>query len=153
MRRTMLALATLAVAGFGARAEFKSPERVSADEQAIRAAVQYYFDGSRNADSATMGKAFDATVAHMLFVRDGKLADVPIPQFLGRIAGQRTPEFRPDTYSRRVVSVDFTGNSGIAKLETITPENVVVDYMALLKVDGRWKIVNKIFDRVPQTGR
>jgi hypothetical protein len=121
-----------------------------ADEQAIRKAVQYYFDGGRNADSITMGKAFESSVAHMLYVRDNRLTDVPIPQFIARVAAQRTAEFKPDNNQRRVVSVDFAGNAAIAKLETVTPENLVIDYMSLLRVNGEWKIVNKIFDRVPK---
>jgi hypothetical protein len=144
------ALVLAAGYGIGAEVETIEPAAMSADEQGIRQAVQYYFDGGRNADSATMAKGFEASVAHMIYVRDNKIQDVPIPEFLARIANGRTADFKPDTYERRVVSVDFAGNSGIAKLETVTPQNLVVDYMALLKVDGRWRIVNKIFDRVPR---
>ena len=151
MLRMMMAGALVLAAGYGLGEAGPAPlDEMSADEQGIRQAVQYYFDGGRNADSATMGKGFESSVAHMLYVRDNKLNDVPIPQFLARIAAQRTPEFKPDNNQRRVVSVDFTGNAAIAKLETVTPENLVIDYMSLLKVDGRWKIVNKIFDRVPR---
>lgn len=39
----------------------------------------------------------------------------------------------------------------MAKLEMVTPRQVIVDYRALLKVDGEWVIVNKIFDRVPRS--
>ena len=153
MLRTMMTGALVLAVGYGLGAETgpAPAAEMSADEQGIRQAVQYYFDGSRNGDSATMGKAFDRSVAHMLFVRENKLQDVPIPEFLARIGRGRTADFKPDSNQRRVVSVDFAGTSGIAKLETITPENVVVDYMALLKVDGRWWVVNKIFDRVPRT--
>ena len=151
MLRMMMAGALVLAAGYGLGEPGPAPlDEMSADEQGIRQAVQYYFDGGRNADSATMGKGFESSVAHMLYVRDNKLNDVPIPQFLARIAAQRTPEFKPDNNQRRVVSVDFAGNAAIAKLETVTPENLVIDYMSLLKVDGRWKIVNKIFDRVPR---
>lgn len=152
MLKTMMAGAAVLLAGYGLGGTRDDSGRaaMSADEQAIRRAVQYYFDGSRNADSATMGKAFDASVAHMLYIRDNKLTDVPIPEFLARIARNRTPDFKPDNNERRVVSVDFAGTSGIAKLETITAEQRVVDYMALLKINGEWKIVNKIFDRLPK---
>lgn len=150
MQKTILALSVAVVAGFGAGTGIQPATPRSVDEQAIRAAVQYYFDGSRNADSATMAKGFDASVAHMLFVREGKVVDVPIPEFLGRIARGHTADFKPDSNTRRVVSVDFAGNSGIAKLETTTPDQVVVDFMALLKINGQWKIVNKIFDRIPK---
>ena len=150
MVRVMMAGTMLLAAGYGIGRSSVSPAVMSEDEQGIRQAVQYYFDGGRNADSATMGKGFEQSVAHMIYVRDNKLNDVPIPDFLARIHNQRTPEFKPDSNQRRVVSVDFAGTSGIAKLETITATNRVIDYMALLKVDGRWKIVNKIFDRVPR---
>ena len=152
MLKTMMAGAAILAAGYGLTGvrTASDPAANPADEQAIRQAVQYYFDGSRNADSATMGKAFDASVAHMLFIRDNKLTDVPIPEFLARIARGHTADFKPDSNERRVVSVDFAGNSGIAKLETVTADQRVIDYMALLKIDGQWKIVNKIFDRLPK---
>lgn len=123
--------------------------RPADDEAAIRQAVQYYFDGSRNADSATMRKGFRTDVAHMFFVRDSQLVDVPIPEFLARVAGGRRPGFQPDTLRRRVVMIDVAGNAAVAKLETVTPGQRVVDYMSLLKINGRWQIVTKIFDRLP----
>ena len=150
MLKVMMAGTMLLAAGYGIGKGGSTPVAMSEDEQGIRQAVQYYFDGGRNADSATMGKGFEQSVAHMIYVRDNKLNDVPIPEFLARIHNQRTPEFKPDSNQRRVVSVDFAGNAGIAKLETVTPQNLVIDYMSLVKVDGRWKIVNKIFDRSPR---
>ena len=127
-----------------------APRGDAADEQAIRQAVQYYFDGGRLGDSATMRKAFRTDVAHMFYVREGKLVDVPIPEFVARTERKGTPGFAPDTFPRRVVMVDVTGTSAFAKLETVRPAQVVVDYMALLKIDGQWQIVNKIFDRLPR---
>ena len=137
---------TLAVAAAMAAA----PRADAADEQAIRQAVQFYFDGGRLGDSATMRKAFRTDVAHMFFVREGKLVDVPIPEFVARTERKGTPGFAPDTFPRRVVMVDVAGTSAIAKLETVRPDQVIVDYMALLKIDGQWQIVNKIFDRLPR---
>lgn len=120
------------------------------DDAGIRRAVQFYFDGSRNADSAAMRQAFQTDVAHMLFVRDGKVVDVPIPEFVRRAGERRTASFAPDTFTRRVVMVDIAGTSAIAKLETVMPNQLVVDYMSLLKIDGEWRVVNKIFDRLPR---
>ena len=45
----------------------------------------------------------------------------------------------------RIVSVDVQGNAAQAKL-TITYEGFrFIDYMTLLKVDGKWLIVSKVF--------
>ena len=150
MLKVMMAGTMLLAAGYGIGRGGSTAVPMSEDEQGIRRAVQYYFDGSRNADSATMGKGFAQSVAHMIYVRDNTINDVPIPDFLARIHNQRPAAFKPDSNVRRVVSVDFAGNSGIAKLETVTPQFLVIDYMSLVKIDGQWKIVNKIFDRVPR---
>jgi hypothetical protein len=83
-------------------------------------------------------------------VREGKLVDVPIPEFVARTERKHAPGFTPDTFPRRVVLVDIAGTSAVAKLETRRPDLLIVDYMSLLKIDGRWQIVNKIFDRVPR---
>jgi hypothetical protein len=126
------------------------PAADPADEAAIRETVQFYFDGGRLGDSATMARAFHVGVAHMLYVRDGKLVDVPIPEFVARTERKHAPGFTPDTFPRRVVLVDIAGTSAVAKLETRRPDMLIVDYMSLLKIDGRWQIVNKVFDRVPR---
>ena len=43
--------------------------------------------------------------------------------------------------------VDVSGNAAVAKLELESPEATITDYMSLLKVDGEWTVVGKIFDR------
>lgn len=98
-----------------------------------------------------MRKGFRTDVAHMFFVREGQLVDMPIPQFLVRVAGGRVPGVQPDTLKRSVVMIDVAGNAAVAKLETVTPDQRVVDYMSLLKINGQWQIVTKIFDRVRTT--
>ena len=45
------------------------------------------------------------------------------------------------------MSVDVVGDAAVAKLELKRPDAVITDYMSLLKVDGRWQIVNKIYTR------
>ena len=116
-----------------------------ADEIAIRQAVQYYFDGGTNADSNTLRKAFHPD-ARMLFVRDGKYVAMPIGEYITRSGTAKSPASQGT--QKRVVSIDRTGNAAVARLDQRRPDGgVVVDYMSLLKVDGRWVIVNKIFDR------
>ena len=111
---------------------------VDEDDEAIRATVQHYFDSGYE-----MRKAFypDAT---MWYVRDGTLHQVPIQDFLKRVeanAGKPKSEV-----TKSVVSIDRFGNAAVAKLELKRPNSVIYDYMSLLKIDGEWKIVNKIFD-------
>lgn len=117
-----------------------------ADEAAIRQTVQYYFDGGKNRDSLTLRKAFHPE-ARMLFAREGKLVVVPIGEYITRVGSESLKPGEVDSTERKVVSVDVVGDAAVAKLELKRPNAVLTDYMSLLKVDGRWLIVNKIFTR------
>ncbi len=44
-----------------------------------------------------------------------------------------------------IESVDVTGNAAAAKVQEEYPASTYNDYVSLLKLDGQWKIVNKIF--------
>lgn len=117
-----------------------------ADEAAIRQTVQYYFDGGKTRDSLTLRKAFHPE-ARMLFAREGKLVVVPIGEYITRVGSESLKPGEVDSTERKVVSVDVVGDAAVAKLELKRPNAVLTDYMSLLKVDGRWLIVNKIFTR------
>jgi len=127
----------------------------SDDEREIRRVVtDYYFEGGRAGDSSRVRQGFDMARAHMFYVQGDTMVDVPIPEYVRRIgeSGAR-PNFRPDTNLRRIVMVDVAGKAAVAKLEIHTPNVLLTDYMSLLKVGGRWQIVNKIFDRLPPVAR
>src|SRR6476660_3850306 len=46
---------------------------------------------------------------------------------------------------RRIELVDVTGNAAIGKIVLDYPDAYIVDYMSLLKTNGEWRIINKIF--------
>jgi len=143
MRLTPLLIATSSVLLAAGAADLSARW---ADEAAIRQTVQYYFDGGKNRDSLTLRKAFHPD-ARMLFARDGKLVVVPIGEYITRVGSERLKPGEVDSTERKVVSVDVVGDAAVAKLELNRPSAVLTDYMSLLKVDGRWLIVNKIFTR------
>jgi hypothetical protein len=123
--------------------------RTGPDEQAIRRHIErYYFEGVRHSDTAAAHRAFHP-VAVMYSIRDGKLAERSIPDWLTAIAERAPKPPKPDAVQRRVVSVDVSGTAAVAKTELIQPDVVVTDYLSLLKVDGEWTVVGKIFDRRP----
>jgi hypothetical protein len=51
---------------------------------------------------------------------------------------------------REIAMVDVTGDAAVAKIVLDYPSAVLTDYMSLLKIDGEWKIVNKIFTSAPK---
>lgn len=133
-----LTLAAIGTAAIMVGAAGAGPDHPSVDEEAIRATIQHYFDSGHE-----MRKAFYPE-ANMWYVRDGSLHQVPIQDFLARVeanAGKSSGEVQ-----KSVVSIDMFGNAAVAKLELKRSDSVIYDYMSLLKIDGDWLIVNKIFD-------
>jgi hypothetical protein len=116
------------------------------DEAAIRQTIQYYFDGGKHRDSVALRKAFHPD-ARMLFAKDGKLVVVPIGEYIARVTGSPPKPGEVDSTRRRVTAVDVAGDAAMATVELERPDALVTDYMSLLKVDGGWMIVNKIFAR------
>jgi hypothetical protein len=127
--------------------------RTDPDERAIRRHIERnYFEGVRRSDTAAAHRAFHPVVT-MYFVRDGAFAQRSIPDWLGGIAERAPDPPVPDSVPRRILDVDVTGNAAMAKLELGYPDALVTDYMSLLKVDGEWTIVGKIFERRPRPPR
>jgi hypothetical protein len=147
-RRILFPLFALASAALLAGATRTNP-----DKQAIRKHIErYYFEGVRNSDTAVAHQAFHP-VAKMYFLRDGGFAERSIPDWLAAIAERAPNPPRPDSFPRRVVAVDLSGGAATAKLELRYADAIITDYMSLLKVNGEWTIVGKIFDRRPLTSQ
>lgn len=113
------------------------------DRQAIEQTVGYYFKGAAEKDIESMRKAFHPD-AKMMSVRDGKLITVSMPEWFERIANNPSPS---KANYRKIVSVDFSGNAAAVKAESDFATFQFLDYLSLLKIDGKWIIINKIFYR------
>ena len=113
---------------------------------AVAQAVNYYLEGGTNNDFETLKKAFHET-ATMKFIANGEeYREVNALEFF-KNGMKPGPKQNRET---RIVSVDIAGDAAFAKLEIEYPTFTFVDYMHLLKVDGEWKIVSKIFYRQPK---
>ncbi|AWX44408.1 hypothetical protein HME9304_01408 [Flagellimonas maritima] len=47
--------------------------------------------------------------------------------------------------NHRISFINIAGNAAMAKLETEYPKGFNADYFTLLKIDGNWKIVSKVY--------
>ncbi len=110
------------------------------DYSAIEKTVHYYLDGGTNNDYETLKKAFHKD-ARMQFI-GGEYKNVNALEFF---SGMK-PGPKQDR-TTRVVSIDVTGSAASAQLQIDYPTFSFIDYMHLLKIDGEWKIVSKIFYR------
>jgi hypothetical protein len=145
MHRVLItALVVLALAGTTAFAQAPSAE----DEAGVRAALQHYLNGHATGDPEEFRMAFHPD-ARMTFVRDGKLVITPISEYIARAPGK--PAADEALRKRRITNVQVTGTAAIGRIELDYPSAFLVDYMTLLKDNGRWVIIAKSFNSAPKS--
>ena len=132
-----------------------SPALAQADseEGAVRAALEHYVLGHATGDGAHHAMVFHDG-ANLYWVRDGELATRTSADYIAGAPGE--PAEDEAQRRREITMVDVTGDAAVAKVVLDYPDVILTDYMSLLKIDGEWKIVNKIFTREPKaaaTGR
>ncbi|MDX1661850.1 MAG: nuclear transport factor 2 family protein, partial [Gemmatimonadota bacterium] len=64
-------------------------------------------------------------------------------------AGRDEAVESPERYDNRITAIDVDGRAAMAKTVLEWPEVRYVDYLSLLKIDGEWRIVNKVWDQEP----
>ena len=119
-------------------------ENVSANYseiEAVKAPLENYLKNHIKGDSKQLGKSMH-TVGKLMSVRDGKYRSVDFPRYLTgwKI---RDEKIQAETASY-IDSIEITGDVAVARLGLNYPNRHFTDYMTLLKIDGEWKIVNKI---------
>ena len=107
-----------------------------------RAALDLYLKGHATGDGEYYRRAFHPD-AKIQGNRDGKLISRTREEFAAGAPGK--PAHDEAQRKRRIVSVDVVNDAAFAKLELDYPTVKFTDYMTLLKVDGEWKIMNKVY--------
>jgi len=110
------------------------------DQQAAKACLEDYMSG----DGDRIERAFHPT-ATMKFIdfESGEFKDVPIADFIAKVKTNPTTQKR----TLEIVALDIEGNAANGKIRIETDSANIYDYMNMLKIDGEWKIVSKIFSK------
>lgn len=140
MQRFILALAVTLVLPAAAAAQS------SGDEKAVRGTIEQYFRGHATGDGAEMRKAFLPT-AHIEGLRGGTLVSWTADEYSSRFSGKPAPD--EPSRRRTIDSIDVEGTAAMAKATLVHGATTFTDYFVLLKVDGEWKIANKVYASRP----
>ena len=84
-------------------------------------------------------------VANLYWVDAGELRQRTGAEYIAGSPGK--PAADEPQRKRWIEAVDVTGTAATAKVILDYPSVKFTDYFLLLKVNGEWKIVNKIFNR------
>ncbi|MBJ6761777.1 DJ-1/PfpI/YhbO family deglycase/protease [Myxococcaceae bacterium JPH2] len=115
------------------------------DVDAIRATVADYTEGVKSGDAARLQRAFHPE-SKLLFVSpEGAFTAWTSAEYIQNVAKHPFPE-RED----RVLQVDVFGTAAVAKVSIRAPKWNFIDYISLLKLNGQWTIVSKVFHKEPR---
>jgi metallo-beta-lactamase class B len=106
-----------------------------------RAAIELYFKAHALGDGSYIRQAFTPE-AKISFIDHGELKQWTREEFANRFHGPAPDEYRR---VRRVESLEVSGNAASAVVTLDYPQVLFHDHLSLLKIDGNWKIVNKVF--------
>ncbi|HCL06670.1 MAG TPA: hypothetical protein DHW64_12245 [Chitinophagaceae bacterium] len=111
------------------------------EEAAVKACLENYMSGIGD----RVEKAFHPS-AFMKYVdiSTGEFKDVPIADYIARVKAGSGPGKR----TIGIQSLNIEGTAANAKIKIETETATLYDYMNMLKINGEWKIVSKIFSRV-----
>lgn len=117
----------------------------AAERRAITAVMQHYFDGLYFGDTEQLGRALHPQ-ARYFTATPGSLLHLDMAQYFPVVEARPAPASTGQARSDRIVSIDFAGPvTALVKAQCAVPPKFFTDFLTMVKVDDRWRIVAKVF--------
>lgn len=140
-------LAIILLAGFA----INTTTKIDEDQEAIKEVLKAgYIHGAFNElNPEAMKTTFHEDFAIFSPGKEGKINRYPIANWVeGTKKRKANPNFDPEKnkWGHKFVRVDVAGNAAHVELELSRNGKLVyTDYLSLLKFDGEWKVVAKVY--------
>lgn len=147
MRRIILA----AVVAFALPLVAASAQQSDAEREAVRAAVLDYVEGVYNVDASRIERSVHPDLAKRgFFVKKGEAAYSPHVMSFAQLV-DLAKNYNKDGHvgkdaPKDIVIYDISDQTASIKLTAVWG----IDYMHLAKYDGRWKIINVLWQTPPK---
>jgi len=116
-----------------------------ADRSAIEATIQTYFDGLYEGDTVKLASVFHPT-SSLTWDQDDKLMVMSRDAWLQAVRDRPSSKSRELARDDAILLIDQSGpTTAFVKVKCQMPPRYFHDYLNLIKSDGRWVIVQKIY--------
>lgn len=127
------------------------------EQDAVKKVIQSaYVEGLQNeGDAAKIDAGFHPGFELVGIAKGDQIWKLPIytwkERALADVASGKKPKKAEETVTVNFLSVDVTGTAAVVKLEfLVAGVKKYVDYISLYKFESGWKIVNKIYYKIPE---
>ena len=110
------------------------------EKKLIKQSIEMYFDGWLTGDTLKLGKVMHLS-CNLKNIKDNQVIIIDRKSYLSRF------KLRPKLANAegRIIEINSTKNIASAKCEIETAERIFTDYFNMMKLNGEWYIVDKIF--------
>ncbi|HEU4665350.1 MAG TPA: nuclear transport factor 2 family protein [Dokdonella sp.] len=111
----------------------------------VERALDDYFDGLYHSDTVRLRRVFHPA-AQYACATDGHLLLRTMAEYLPIVDARPSPASRGEPRRDRIVSIEFAGPvTAFARVECAIAPKAFVDFLTLVRLDGRWQILAKVF--------
>ena len=115
------------------------------DEQAIHSCIERYYTALHTSDPTALDELFHNNAMIVGYLPDG-LHQMTREEFTSFVGSQQPPPSESGAEKvLEIISCDVSGNTAGVRIRELYLGMSFIDTLAMLKVDGRWVIYNKLF--------
>jgi len=114
------------------------------DIRALLAIAQTYFDAAYEMDADKFASVFHHSCSVTKVGEDGNVSVTPLEMWLAAVRNMKAPKQLGLERHDEILSIDVVREIALLKLKLQIPPRYMTDMLLCLKVNGTWKIVQKV---------
>lgn len=104
-----------------------------------------YFDGIYHSDVVRLSRVFHPRAVYVC-ATESPLIHKTMAKYFEIVAKREAPSSRGEARCDEIVSIDIAGeNTAFVKAHCAIGPKYFTDYLTLIRDDGRWQIISKVF--------
>ncbi len=114
------------------------------DTTALRSLAQTYLDAAYEMDAEKFAAIFHPSSSVTKVAEGGNLDVTPIATWIAAVRTMKSPQRLGFGREDQILSIDVESDLALLKLKLRIPPRSFTDLLSCLKVNGDWKIVQKV---------
>ena len=114
------------------------------DIRALAAIAKTYCDAAYEMDADKFASLFHPSCSVTKAGEDGTVNVTPIEAWLAGVRSMKSPKLQGLERHDEVLSIDVVRDLALLKLKLQIPPRYFTDMLSCLKVDGAWRIVQRV---------
>ena len=120
---------------------------------AVATALDVYFDGLYQSDTERLQQVFHPQAVYAS-ASDGALLYRTMAEYFPIVDARPSPASRGEARRDRIRSISFAGPvTALATVNCAIGDRYFTDFLSLVRLDGRWRIIAKVFHVEPMAGK